>query len=344
MRRTTHNMTGNTAVNDVITVTSNGTLVLYKSDEYVNKVFRYFVLKLIKENDSHNLLTDEKMFNLININANINEENINEQPKSIQNLYEDVMKLKNNYLFAYYLSRLTEYHNTSNNDYSSNKYFKYYKYITGLNKDIETINWNVSMKTVRNTLHLQGIYGYKMHSLTKEFIRKGYVSKVTAYENIDDVIKLYITNIKTMICNIKISKLIQIKEDLDNLSRFNLKDNCNDDYEDDLLEENDFEYDQIHEWYYGNDSDEIDESYYEGDKNKKRKFEELVLSIIYKYEMNKKIKIEDKRREEGYKRVTFFDKIIDGVLCFTVTYCIVSYLIMNFEYFSGDNSNNYGVR
>ena len=106
MSPTTQNITSNTSANDVVTVTSNGTLVQYKSDEYVNKVFRYFVLELVKdvlelvkENDSHNLLTAEEMFNLININANINEENITEQPNSIQNLYGDVMKLKNNYLF-----------------------------------------------------------------------------------------------------------------------------------------------------------------------------------------------------------------------------------------------------
>lgn len=330
MSPTSQNMTSNTSVNDVITVTSNGTLVQYKSDEYVNKVFRYFVLELVKENDSHNLLTDEEMFNLININANINEENITEQPNCIQNLYQDVMKLKNNYLFAYYLSRLSEYRNSSNDDYSSNKYFKYSEYITGLNEDIESINWDVSVKTIRDTQDLQGIYGDKMRSLTNEFIRKGYVSEVTASESIDDVIELYLTNIKTMLCNIKISKLTKIKEDFDNLSTFNLNDNCeccnnddDDDYEDDIVE-----YDEIDEWYYG------------GDKNKKRKFEELVLSIIYKYEMNKKIKIEDKRIEEEYKRDTFFNKIIDVVLRFTVTYCIVSYLMMNFEYFSGDNSNN----
>ena len=315
----TQNMTSNTSANDVVTVTSNGTLVQYKSDEYVNKVFRYFVLELVKENDSHNLLTDEEMFNLININANINEENITEQPNCIQNLYQDVMKLKNNYLFAYYLSRLSEYRNSSNDDYSSNKYFKYSEYITGLNEDIESINWDVSVETIRDTQDLQGIYGDKMHSLTNEFIRKGYVSEVTASESIDDVIELYLTNIKTMLCNIKISKLTQIKEDFDNLSTFNLNDNC---------ENCDCCGDEIDEWYYG------------GDKNKKRKFEELVLSIIYKYEMNKKIKIEDKRIEEEYKRDRFFNKIIDVVLRFTVTYCIVSYLMMNFKYFSGDNSNN----
>ena len=366
MSPTTQNITSNTSANDVVTVTSNGTLVQYKSDEYVNKVFRYFVLELVRENDSHNLLTDEEMFNLININANINEENITEQPNCIQNLYEDVMKLKNNYLFAYYLSRLSEYRNSSNDDYSSVKYFKYSEYITALNKDIETINWDVSVETIRDTQYLQGIYGDKMHSLTNEFIRNGYVSEVTARESIDDVIQLYLTNIQTMLCNIKISKLTQIKEEFDNLTTFNLNDNCencdccgddnvcfddedyvsdddedyvtgddsdddddhDDEDDDEEDDEDDDEEDEIYEWYYGND------------ENKKRKFEELVLSIINKYEINKKIKIEDKRIEEEYKRDTFFDKIIAGVLRFTVTYCIVSYLMMNFKYFSGYNSNN----
>jgi len=348
-------MTSNTSANDVVTVTSNGRLVQYKSDEYVNKVFRYFVLELVKENDSHNLLTDEEMFNLIIIKANINEENITEQPKCIQNLYEDVMKLKNNYLFAYYLSRLSEFRNSSNDNYSSVKYFKYSEYITGLNKDIETIKWDVSVETIRDTLDLQGIYGDKMHSLTNEFIRKGYVSEVTAHESIDDVIELYLSNIQTVLCNIKISKLTQIKEEFDNLTTFNLNDNCencdccgddnvcfdDEDYVNDEDDEDDDENDDEDEDDDENDdNNEIYEWYYGGDENKKRKIEELVLSIINKYEINKKIKIEDKRIEEEYKRDTFFDKIILGVLRFTVTYCIVSYLMMNFKYFSGDNSNN----
>merc|ERR1711966_364347 len=112
---------------------------------------------------------------------------------------------------------------------------------------------------------------------------------------------------------------------------FDDEDYVSDDDEDYVTEDDDEDDDE---------EDEIDEWYYGGDKNKKRKFEELVLSIIYKYEMNKKIKIEDKRIEEEYKRDTFFNKIIDVVLRFTVTYCIVSYLMMNFEYFLGNNSNN----
>ena len=103
-------MTFSTASNsDVVTVTSDGDLIQYKSDDYVNKVFKYFVFELIKDdNDETKVLSESDIFKLIKNKLEINESNIDTQPECIRNLYEDVMKLKNNYLFAYYLSRLYE--------------------------------------------------------------------------------------------------------------------------------------------------------------------------------------------------------------------------------------------
>ena len=92
--------------NNIIKVTSNEYINENKSNDYVNKVFKYFVLELIKENDKTNILSESDMFNLINNKLDINETNIDTHPECIRNLYEDVMKLKNNYLFAYYYDLL----------------------------------------------------------------------------------------------------------------------------------------------------------------------------------------------------------------------------------------------
>tara|TARA_B100000575_G_C22743233_1_gene444258 strand:+ start:456 stop:626 length:171 start_codon:yes stop_codon:yes gene_type:complete len=45
-------MTFSTASNsDIVTVTSDGDVIQYKSDDYVNKVFKYFVFELIKDDN-----------------------------------------------------------------------------------------------------------------------------------------------------------------------------------------------------------------------------------------------------------------------------------------------------
>ena len=88
--------TSTSSNNDVVTVTSDGNIVQYKSDDYVNKVFKYFVLELVKENDETNILSELEMINIINNKLEINEKNINTLPECIKELYEDVMKLKNN--------------------------------------------------------------------------------------------------------------------------------------------------------------------------------------------------------------------------------------------------------
>ena len=67
-----------------------------------NKVFKYFVLELIKNNDVNNL-TDYEIFNLADVTGY--KDNIEDQPECIKKLW-NVWKQKNNYLFAYYLSPL----------------------------------------------------------------------------------------------------------------------------------------------------------------------------------------------------------------------------------------------
>ena len=143
-------MTFSTSSNrDVVTVSNNEDIYHYKSDVYVNKVFKYFVYELIKnDNDETNILSEFEMFSLINNKLEITENNIDTQPRCIKNLYEDVMKLKNNYLFAYYLSRLYENRLLDNRLNSAQKYYDFSEYIIGLNVDFETLDWS-TLKIVK---------------------------------------------------------------------------------------------------------------------------------------------------------------------------------------------------
>ena len=72
--------------------------LVYKTDELVNKVFKYFILQLMKQNDEDQLFKDEEMKNLLDNNIDINDNNINQQLDVVKNLYYDVKKLKNNYM------------------------------------------------------------------------------------------------------------------------------------------------------------------------------------------------------------------------------------------------------
>ena len=328
-------MTSSTnSYNDVVTVTTNGDIVQYKSDDYVNKVFKYFVLELVKENDETNILSEFEMFSLINNKLEINQKNIDTQPKCIKNLYEDVMKLKNNYLFAYYLSRLYENRLQDNHPNSAQKYYDFSEYIIGLNVDFETLDWSTLKTVKKKQQNLYNIYGEKMHKITNEFLSKDYVSEVTAYEDIDDVLKLYLVNAQTKLYDIKLSKLISLQNEFNNLDLLNVK---NDDENDDENVEYDEcceegccgdmdEYDEINEWYYGND-------------NKKRKFEEVVLDIIKKYENNKRIKIMNEEMEKKNKREQFNTDIILALLNISIMYCFISYMVMFYNKLTNTNIN-----
>jgi hypothetical protein len=206
--------------NNINKVTSYKYINENKSNDYVNKVFKYFVLELIKENDETKVLSEPDIFNLINNKLEINESNIDTQPECIRNLYEDVMKLKNNYLFAYYLSRLYENRLQDNNLNSAEKYYDFSEYIIGLNVDFKTLDWLSLSNIKNNNKELYNIYGEKMHSITNEFLNKGYIKEITEIENIDDILIDKKNNI------LKDQKLIFEKLSLyknDNYS--NLKDN-----------------------------------------------------------------------------------------------------------------------
>ena len=282
------------------TITGNGNIIQYKSDDYVNKVFKYFVLELIKNNDVNNFLTDYEIFNLAINEVNIHKDNIEDQPECIKKLWNDVWKQKNNYLFAYYLSRLYENRLVDNKDHNAKKYYDFSEYIISLNVDFETLDWEDYNKIKKNK-DLDNIYGEKMHSITNEFLKNGYVREVTRNENIDDIIELYIENAKVLAYNLKISKITNMTNDLN---------------ENKVIDEN---FTEINEWYYGNEDEELI-------YNKKRKFEEIIFTIIDKYENNKKQKIENERMEKELNKYGFIEKIMILICRFCLTYCLVVYL------------------
>ncbi len=305
-------MTSSSASNsDVVTVTNKGDIVQYKSDDYVNKVFNYFVLELIKDdNDESGVLSESDMFNLINNKKEINGSNIDIQPKCIRNLYDDVMKLKNNYLFAYYLSRLYENRLYDNRMNSALKYYDFSEYIIGLNVDFETLDWS-TLKKVKTNRELYNIYGEKMHRITNEFLNKGYIKEITDIEDIDEVLKLYKLNAQTKVYNIKISKLLSLQDEFENL---------------DLLD--DKKNDEINEWYYGKND------------NNKRKFEELVLNIIKIYEKNKRIKLIDEEIKKKNEREILINNNIYKIFNFSIIYCFISYIFIFYSKLTVTNTNN----
>ena len=360
-------MTFSTSSNrDVVTVSNNEDIDDYKSDDYVNKVFKYFVYELIKnDNDETNILSEFEMFSLINNKLEITENNIETQPRCIKNLYEDVMKLKNNYLFAYYLSRLYENRLLDNRLNSAQKYYDFSEYIIGLNVDFKTLDWSTLKIVKKNHEELYNIYGEKMHRITNEFINKGYIKEITKIENIDEVLKLCLVNAQTKLHDIKISKLVNLQNEFNNLDLLNINnddseydshddsdDDSHDDSHDDDSDDDSYydsdeccedeccedecceeecceemdEYDEINQWYYGEDN------------NKKIKFEELVLNIIQKYEKNNEIKLIDEEIERKHKWDKYVNNIIYNVLKFSIIYCFVSYMFMFYNIITNINN------
>ncbi len=274
--------------------------LVYKTDELVNKVFKYFILQLMKQNDEHQLFKDKEMKDLLDNNMDINDNNIKQQLDVVKNLYYDVKKLKNNYMFAYYLSRLSEGRKLNNEYFSYKKYFLYSEYITGLTIDISQINWNQKANIIKENMNLHNIYGDTMHRMTRKFIKYGYISEITNSELIDDVIN---------------SEMEIMKESL----------YINNEKTDDEEEINEKE---IYQWYYGRDESQLYDN-----ENKKRKFEEMVYEIIDMYEKNKKIKMEEKRMNDEYKRDSFVSNIIKNLFKFSIVYCLVSHFAIIFNTF-----------
>ena len=295
--------------------------VVYKTDELVNKVFKYFLLQLMKQNDEHKLFKDEEMKDLLDNNMDINDNNINQQLDVVKNLYYDVKKLKNNYMFAYYLSRLSEKRRLDNKHFSSKKYFSYSEYITGLTTDISQINWNQRANIIKENMNLHNIFGYRMHKMTRDFIKYGYISEITSSELIDDVI-----NSEMEIVN----DILYINNEETNEEEENINENEEDSETTEYLEnENEInDENEIYDWYYGTDKSQL----YDNEK-KKRKFEEMVCEIIDIYEKNKKIKMEEKRMNDEYKRDSFIGNIIKNLFKFSIVYCLVSHFAIVFNTF-----------
>lgn len=288
--------------------------LVYKTDELVNKVFKYFILQLMKQNDEHKLFKDEEMKDLLDNNMDINDNNIKQQLDVVKNLYYDVKKLKNNYMFAYYLSRLSEKRRLDDKHFSYKKYFLYSEYITGLTIDISQINWNKQAYIIKENMNLQNIFGYRMHKITRDFIKYGYISEITNSELIDDVINsemeivndiLYINNEETD----------EEEEDSETTEYLENENEINDENE-------------IYDWYYGKDESQL----YDNEK-KKRKFEEMVYEIIDIYEKNKRIKMEEKKMNDEYKRDSFIGNIIKNLFKFSIVYCLVSHFAIVFNTF-----------
>ena len=132
-----------------------------------------------------------------------------------------------------------------------------------------------------------------MHRVTNEFLNKGYIKEITKIENIDDVLKLYLVNAQTKLYDIKLSKLIDLQNEFNNLDLLNLKNDDNDSNDNSNDDSNEHSYDHSYECCEEgcckdtNEYDEINEWYYGVDDNKKEEFEELVLNIIQKYEISR---------------------------------------------------------
>lgn len=328
-------------MSNTATVTENGNIIQYKSDDYVKKVFKYFVLELVKNNDENELLTEYEIFTLAVNVMNIAEDNIHEQAECVKNLWDDVMKRKNNYLFAYYLSRLYENRLADDKEHSAQKYFDFSEYIIGLNVDFETLDWKDYNKIKKNK-DLDNIYGEKMHEITNEFLKKGYVREVTKHENIDDIIELYIENAKILAYNLKISKITNMTNELDKMKDLKLDEEENVNKE----TENDDNITEVNEWYYGNEEDKQLTSQSNIIENKKRKFEEIIFIIIKKYEKNKRRKLENKRlnerMEKELNRSRFLENLMKGLCRFCLIYCLVVYFTACFLNLRVNNMNEAG--
>ena len=85
---------------------------------------------------------------------------------------------------------------------------------------------------------------------------------------------------------------------------------------------------EIYDWYYGKDESQL----YDNEK-KKRKFEEMVYEIIDIYEKNKRIKMEEKKMNDEYKRDSFIGNIIKNLFKFSIVYCLVSHFAIVFNTF-----------
>lgn len=255
----------------------------YQTNEYKKKVFYYFVLELSLDD------TLSRSDKLIILNNDLNKI-VKNTTEPVKNLYEDFKKNTNNYMFAYYLSRLYERRLAEKETIRASKYLNFSEYIIGLDKDIKTMDWTSLKKVKRNNPDLYSVYGDTMHSLINEYLKSGYVNKVTNKENIDDVIS---------------KKKEELKQELD-------KESEGEQTESDT------------ETLYSTEEEEereVEEWYYDSDQRRKRKFEEQVLDIIIQYEKIKKQRmIENQEKQQNSNGIYNFTR---NLLKLYILYCLV---------------------
>lgn len=264
----------------------------YQTNEYKKKVFQYFVLELLLDDT---LSHSDK---LIILNNNLNKI-VKNTTEPVKNLYEDFKKNTNNYMFAYYLSRLYERRLAEKETIRASKYLNFSEYIIGLDKDIKTMDWNNFSKVKKLNPDLYSIYGNTMHSLINEYLKSGYVNKVTSKENIDDVIS---------------NKKEELKQELDQESEGEQTES-----DTETLDSTEEEEREIEEWY--------EEWYYDSDQRRKRKFEEQVLDIIVQYEKIKKQRmIENQEKQQNSNGIYNFTR---NLLKLYILYCLVIIVAIN---------------
>lgn len=255
----------------------------YQTNEYKKKVFYYFVLELSLDD------TLSRSDKLIILNNDLNKI-VKNTTEPVKNLYEDFKKNTNNYMFAYYLSRLYERRLAEKETIRASKYLNFSEYIIGLDKDIKTMDWTSLKKVKRNNPDLYSVYGDTMHSLINEYLKSGYVNKVTNKENIDDVIS---------------KKKEELKQELDKES------------EGEQTESDTETLDSTEE----EEEREVEEWYYDSDQRRKRKFEEQVLDIIIQYEKIKKQRmIENQEKQQNSNGIYNFTR---NLLKLYILYCLV---------------------
>ena len=255
----------------------------YQTNDYKKKVFHYFVLELLLDD------TLSRSDKLIILNNDLNKI-VKNTTEPVRNLYEDFKKNTNNYMFAYYLSRLYERRLAEKETIRASKYLNFSEYIIGLEKDIKTMDWTSLKKVKRNNPDLYSIYGDTMHSLINEYLKSGYVNKVTNKENIDDVIS---------------KKKEELKQELDQEN------------EGEQTESDTETLDSTEE----EEEREVEEWYYDSDQRRKIKFEEQVLDIIIQYEKIKKQRmIENQEKQQNSNGIYNFTR---NLLKLYILYCLV---------------------
>ena len=198
--------------------------LFYKSPEYIEKVFKYF-LSINKETEIH--LTNKQILKLFESRINIrkiSKENINNiyqekedyiysLPKRIKKIYYNFIYNYDNFILAYYLHRLYLKNLNDDNQVVSNIYLEYFHFLVSTDVNVFTFE-NDSIEII-NKKYSDLNYGNKMHNITIEFINNYYINEIVEYETIDEILEEYLDDIRDKIDNIKLSDINNDIKELD---------------------------------------------------------------------------------------------------------------------------------